>query len=462
MPATGPVRQSNPGKPSDLGDCRHPQTFLDRTTGDVVYGRCKATTADLCPPCAEQHRGDGKTIIQAGIAQTHQRQDSISFVTLTPPSFWRADIPDDTRHTHRLHKPYWKLIRGSSKPSPKVLNSERRRAICGPCTTQRRAEAKASGVPVRSVPPVIHSPEDPLAGLPIDLDAFDYEAAAWWNWNLGDLLHRTFTYARRHFDTDLEYLRVLETSRRGVPHVHALITGELSRSDVRALIEAVNASLPAGRQGWGPVFDVQVIPPTDQLAAARAGGYLAKYLTKQSTHGLVRSARTNPHARLHFENFQRAAEDIARRHALRHPGGRCPDCDGFIHEWDISRLGCLPITPGQRVCRTSHFNRIPLYTRNLGIRARTLTKSRSWAIEHRPSKIQKGIWLPLVKKDGTPKPLTFTAIRRRRRCWARRHTNRPQQGPWLRLPQVYPQTPSSTTPRGPHQPNAPPPLTTKP
>ena len=212
MPATGPVRQSKPG---DLGDCRHPQTFLDRTTGDVVYGRCKATTTDLCPSCAEQHRGDGKTIIQAGIAQTHQRQESISLVTLTPPSFWRGDTPDDARRTHRLHKPYWKLIRGSSKPSPKALNAERRRAICGHCTTQRRAEAKASGVPVRNVPPVIHSPEDPLAGLPIDLDAFDYEAAAWWNWNLGDLLHRTFTYLRRHVDADLEYLRVLEASRPG-------------------------------------------------------------------------------------------------------------------------------------------------------------------------------------------------------------------------------------------------------
>lgn len=162
-----------------------------------------------------------------------------------------------------------------------------------------------------------HPPEDPLGGLPVNLDAFDYQAAALWNWWLGDLWHRTVTYLRRAHGKDTQYVKVLEWSRRGVPHLHALLTASLTAAQLQELIGAVNRSLPAGRQGWGEVVDIRQLrvhgDPEGPLNVGRTTAYLAKYLTKTSGGGLPDAASAHPHAQAHLARLSWAAWDLIHR-----------------------------------------------------------------------------------------------------------------------------------------------------
>ena len=206
--------------------CVRLQPFVNLETGELAWVRCGATTADLCPGCAALYREDAKTIIRSGVIQHLEAGDPVSFATLTPPGLWKPDSPDELRKTHRYYPHYWEL-RHDAKAGADKLRMEASRAVCGPCTEAAHA-ARPPGTPVRDVPPVRHPPEDPVGGLPVNLDVFDYQAAALWNWWLGDLWHRTVTYLRRAHGEDIQYVKVLEWSRRGLPHLHALLTAPLT------------------------------------------------------------------------------------------------------------------------------------------------------------------------------------------------------------------------------------------
>lgn len=390
---------------------------MDRETGEIAVGRCHATTFDKCEPCARLHVGDSKQIIRAGIAQWIEAGYDISFLTLTAPGLWLPDSPEQDRGTHRFHKPYWAANRGSTKPNRKTLNRLRSSAICGHCTQKARAEARAAGRKARDVPPVIHSPEDPLAGLPIHLDTFDYFAAAWWNWTLGERFHRTITYLRRILGDDLQYLKVVEWSRRGVPHIHLLINRPLTDTQASELINTVNHSYGTPSLGWGPVHDTQTFHTHRKQQAREIGrltSYLSKYLAKDTGATITTVARHHPHAGEHFRRLRHAAHRIATACAPSRHGGPCPKgCGGNLYPDDTDRtLHC-------DTCRHATWNRIPHYTASLGLRTHRLTKSRQWAVEHRASHTRPGRWLPVwhhTRRGWTPKPLTYRAIRQQRRC----------------------------------------------
>ncbi|MFH1329642.1 MAG: replication initiator [Actinomycetota bacterium] len=444
------------------GGCENPQYFLDSATGEIIAGRCHATTYYRCKPCADLHVGDSKQIIRSGIAQWIQAGHAVTFVTLTGPGFWLPGVPAVERGTHRFSKAYWALIRGSKKPSKVALAKLRPRAICAHCTKTARIKAKAAGKTARSVSPVIHPPEDPLGGIPIDPDAFDYPAAVWWNWNLGDLFHRTVTYLRRQLGDDLQYLRVIEWSRRGIPHVHLLFNTTISDRRVTRLIESVNASLPDPNQGWGPIHDVQRFRTDTDRAAREIGrltSYLAKYLAKETGGTITAAAATNLTAGRHFDNLRAAAFRVAKTHARSRPGGPCPHhCGGILYPDQTGRyLTC-------DTCKTRITNRIPQYGISLGVRTHKLTKSHRWAIEHRQSTRQPQNWIPVwhhsPRRGWEPKPLTYRTMRRqRRRHVIGQQATRPPSGQWthLRRRPIKPPIQSSI---GSAQPNAPPPTPT--
>lgn len=299
--------------------CLRPQRFVNLSTGEMVLGRCHATTFDVCPGCAEIYRADAKAIIRSGVIQHLEAGDPITFATLTPPGLWVAGSPEELRKMHRYHPRYWEL-RASGRANARKLGKEASKAVCGECTKAAR-DARPPGTPVRDVPPVRHPPDDPLGGLPVHLDAFDYTAAVIWNWWVGDLWHRTVTYLRRAQCPHAQYVKVLEWSRRGVPHLHALLTGALTEVHLRQLVEAVNRSLPEGRQGWGEILDAQQLTlkgdPDGQLNVGRVTAYLAKYLTKTSGGGLPNTTSGNKHAETHLARLAWAAHDLA--HNRLHP-----------------------------------------------------------------------------------------------------------------------------------------------
>lgn len=432
-----------------------------------MWGRCKATSVDRCPYCASIYAGDAKTIIRAGVWQCLEAGFPVTFLTLTPPSMWWPPAPEDHKRTHRLNQRYWHLIRGSRKPDRKELARERARAICDSCTRQKRQEAKAAGRRVRSVPPVIHSPEDPLAGLPVFLDAFDYDAAAEWNWGLGERWARTAVYAKRLKRATLQRIKAREVSRRGVVHIHALIDGEFTPDEVQELIAKVNASYPDPRMGWGPVADVQILQNKDGRPDGRQIGrtstYVAKYVTKSAADGVYHTARDNPHARQHLDNLRDAAYRVARREAKVRPGGPCPEpgCPGTQQWGHDGRLRCSRHNARTDRCGWTGKPRICWYADRFGIRSQPITKSRRWAIQYQ--KNESGRWEPVMVPDprtgeSVPTPLTFTALRQNRQRYVAAHHPRTSTGPWRWIPST-PETAGTPWPpsSGPIQPNAPPP-----
>ena len=295
--------------------CWRPQRFVHLTTGEIVLGRCHATTMDLCPGCASLYRADAKAIIRSGVIQHLEVDDPVTFATLTPPGLWVPDTPEELRKTHRYYPHYWEL-RATGNGGVKRLRKEASRAVCGTCTAWARA-ARPEGTKVSDVPPVRHGPDDPLGGLPVYLETFDYQAAVEWNHQFGELWHRTITYLRRSYGLEIQYVKVAEWSRRGVPHLHALLTVALTNEQLLEVIGAVNRSFGDRAQGWGDIVDVQALTikgePDGSLNVGRITSYLAKYLTKTSGGGLPNTAAGNRHAERHLARLAWAAYDLARQ-----------------------------------------------------------------------------------------------------------------------------------------------------
>ncbi len=407
-------------------------------------------------------------MIRSGVWQRLEQGLPVTFVTLTPPPMWWPPAAEEHKQTHRLNHRYWELIRGPRKPSRQELNRERARAICGWCTRQDREAARAAGRRMRSVRPVIHSPEDPLAGLPVFLEAFDYDAAAQWNWDLGERWHRTVLYARRLYGANIQQIRAREVSRRGVLHIHALLDGRFTTQQVEALIDKVNASYPDSGMGWGTVADVQVLQANphrpDGRQIGRISAYMAKYLTKSTADGVYQAAKRNPHAREHLTNLREAAYRVAKREARVRPGARCPElgCPGVQQRGPNGRMRCSRHNARTDPCGWTGKSRLRWYADHFAIRSQPLTKSRWWAIEYQQS--ETGRWEPVMvphPRTGQPIPkaLTFTAIRQNRQRFAAARNPRSSPGPWKWIP-TTPDTAGSPWPpsSGPIQPHAPPPV----
>lgn len=419
------------------GGCVNPQPFVNTTTGEVVYRRCHGRTQDQCPSCASLYAGDVKQIVRSGLAQNLEAGRQVWLVTLTAPSLWLPDAPEEKQRNHRFHAEYWDLIRRPNVSSKRKIAAYRK-AICFYCTQEAREEAKAANDD-REVWPVLHSPDDLLAGIPVFLDAFDYEAAAAWNWNLGDLWHRTTTYVQRA-GGEMAYVKGVELQRRGLAHVHAIFAGaDLTETALRQAVAAVNDSLPANA-GWGPQLDAQPITPKGDHQRRSIGGiarYLAKYITKDSAASIADLAANHPHAAAHFNRFHHAASLHAESNGRWTPGAPCPEdeCSGVLLRASETsdRLECSRRQRGLQ-CVGQARDRTEFYSHRLGLRAHRLSKSRHWAVHYKESRTRPHTYLPIVRLGGQPRALTLTRIHLQRCRWARRHsTTATQTGRWIRV-----------------------------
>ena len=400
--------------------------LVDELSGAVVLTRCKATSVELCAACARLYEGDAKQIVRSGVSQRLERDQVITFLTLTAPPMWRPDSPEEARRAHRFHAPYWKARRSKGHAAKKALGRERSRAICASCTKDVRRAAKAAGKRVRSVPPVIHGPDDPVAGLPVDPDAFDYPRAAEWNWELGERWKRTMTYLERELGRRPQYLRAREVQRRGLAHLHVLVEGRITRQQFERVVKAVNESYPDPAQGWGTMLDVQHLTPGDDRLIGRITAYVAKYVTKHTAGAIGQTATSSEHAREHMRRFRRAALRVAAQRAATRPDGPCPQqgCPGALRLVEDSRIEC-------RQCHWQGLHRLDTYQWRLGIRCQPITKSRHWAIEHRQSRADQHRWLPVYGRNCTPKGLTFTTLRHQRARYAAAHNPRTGPARWI-------------------------------
>lgn len=416
----------------------NPQLFVNTTTGEVVNRRCHGRTQDLCPSCASLYAGDVKQIVRSGLAQNLEAGQTAWLVTFTAPSFWFADAPDERRRVHRFYAEYWNLVK---RPNASRKQKARafQKALCTYCTTQAREEARAAGKRVRDVRAVVHGPSDPLAGIPVFLDAFDYQAAAEWNWNLGDLWHRTTTYVQRA-GGELGFIKAVELQRRGLAHVHSVFAGaDLPQAALAQAITAVNDSLP-DNAGWGSQLDIQPVTPKENQRRRSIGGiagYLAKYITKDSAVSIANLAANHPHTATHFNRFRYAARLHAEANGRWIPGAPCPEdeCHGSLQRISeySNRLECSRRRVGLQ-CTGQARDRTEFYAHRLGLRAHRLSKSRHWAVHHKESRTRPGTYLPIVRLSGQPIPLTLTRIHLQRCRWVRRHgTNARPGGKWIRV-----------------------------
>ncbi|NLT56602.1 MAG: plasmid replication initiator protein [Actinomycetales bacterium] len=273
--------------------------------GGVILVPCRNRRASVCPVCAALYRGDTYALVLAGLIGGKGIPDSVTahlrvFATLTAPGFGAV-------HTHRTT--------AGGGPAP-----------CHP----RRTGSCPHGADTSCMTP--HTPDDPLVGVPLCPECYDYPAAVIWQANLGILWARFTTYLPRHLaktagitharlraQVRLSYIKIVEYQRRGLVHVHAVIrvdsptapgapirpgpvwvTADLLTHAITAAAQAVRVHVDGGIAGswtlcWGQQLDVQELTPanamadgTDTMPEADAGGataqsvaaYVAKYATK--------------------------------------------------------------------------------------------------------------------------------------------------------------------------------------
>lgn len=300
-----------------LGGCSSPvflvghTTTRDRVSGELLhvftsagqpYGRfavgCRNRRESVCPPCAYLHHGDTYQLVVAGLAGGKGVPASVVshprvFVTLTAPSFGavhRKTNPDESADRCRPRRDAAQCVHG--RPESCRLR---------------------------------HVGDDPVIGVPLCAECYDYPGAVLWNALIGALWDRFVRQVRRELakragvgrgelsaHARVSFAKVTEYQRRGSVHLHAVIRidgpdgpGDPAPSwaSVALLTAAVAAAGPSVRvrvaavSGWGtrtlgfgPQLDVQEITPgtgLDGLSDQAVAAYIAKYVTKGDLPGLV-------------------------------------------------------------------------------------------------------------------------------------------------------------------------------
>ncbi|MEU9424811.1 replication initiator [Streptomyces sp. NPDC048342] len=279
---------------SSLGGCAQPirleghRTEIDTFTGEILRElkskqlpaghllvRCGNRRTTRCPSCAELYRQDTYHLIAAGLRGGKNIPDQVAshprvFATLTAPSFGPV-------HGQR------------SSTSP--------RCRCGHT----------------------HAKGDPLLGIPLDPERYDYTGAVLWNAHAPALWARFMLHLRRAIAAAagipqrllskfvcISYAKVAEYQQRGLIHFHAVIridgpagsytpppawaTPELLTSAVRQAANRANVDGPEidGRAFpfvFGKELDVKVIQSAifqegTTITEGKVAGYVAKYATK--------------------------------------------------------------------------------------------------------------------------------------------------------------------------------------
>lgn len=257
--------------------------------GGVLLVRCRNRRAAICPSCAWEYQGDVWQLIYAGVAGGRKGVPEeialhpMVFVTLTAPSFGRVHTRRSDGSCHR----HPGLTTGSECPH---------------------------GRPARCLE---HHPEDdPILGVPLCDECYDYEGAVRFNWHAPELWRRFVIATRRELARQtgtsefacaaryrLSFAKVAEFQRRGVVHFHAILRldgtdgpfaptdDHISAEDLCAAAEAAATRVwvdgsdhrSATRATFGQQTQVRQIQVTDDgLAPDVVAAYLAKYSSKSA------------------------------------------------------------------------------------------------------------------------------------------------------------------------------------
>ncbi|MFI5671396.1 replication initiator [Streptomyces sp. NPDC051704] len=279
---------------SSLGGCAQPirlegqRTEIDAFTGEILRElkskelpaghllvRCGNRRTSRCPSCAELYRQDTYQLIAAGLRGGKNIPDQVAthprvFATLTAPSYG----PVHGRRT------------GGSA-----------RCRCGRT----------------------HPKSDPLLGIPLDPERYDYTGAVLWNAHAPALWARFMLHLRRtiaaaaglpqrllHKFVRVSYAKVAEYQQRGLIHFHAVIrldgpagpytpppawaTPELLADAIRiaathAHIDGPKINGHARAFAFGEQIDTRIIRSKafqggTSITEGKVAGYVAKYATK--------------------------------------------------------------------------------------------------------------------------------------------------------------------------------------
>ncbi|MEV6949477.1 replication initiator [Streptomyces sp. NPDC051172] len=259
----------------------------DEEPGERLAVRCRNRRASVCEPCAYLHAGDTFQLVRAGLTGGKGVPDAVRdrprlFVTLTAPSFG---------------------------PVHRVRDGER----CRPRRDDPRCEhGRRLGCGL------VHTEDEPMVGLPLCPDCYDYTGHVLWHAHAGRLWDRFTTAVRRYLASAggvprsklgghlvVSFAKVAEFQRRGAVHFHGIVRmdgpdGPASSAPGWAtedvLLDAVEhaaassfVTVPASeaygteRVAWGGQFDAHPIRPVtenDNPSDSAVAGYVAKYVTK--------------------------------------------------------------------------------------------------------------------------------------------------------------------------------------
>ena len=311
----------------NTGGCANPVHLrtirVDIATGELKVRdlriACKDRRAALCPACSARYKADAWFLATSGTLGGKGLPSDVAsrpkvFATLTAPSFGAVHTVRDDGRCHPRRSP----------PCEHAM----------PTSCHRR-----------------HADDDEGLGSPLCEWCFGYDPAVLWNAMASRLWHRTVDRLRRRLGASqglsqarfravaqVHQLRVAETQRRGLVHIHAIVradgpegpgsdppawlTSELLALELRAAAATTSITAPdRTKVRWGDQLDVAEIPTVEE--AGRAAGYIAKYATKtvDGSFGLVQAfrtrddvlrARTTPHLR----RFALAAWDLGQQDEL--------------------------------------------------------------------------------------------------------------------------------------------------
>ena len=312
----------------NTGGCANPVQLrtirVDKETGEQKVRdlriACKDRRAALCPACSARYKADAWFLATSGTLGGKGLPSDVAthpkvFATLTAPSFGAVHTIRDDGRCHPRRTP----------PCEHAM----------PTACHRRHAAD----------------DDEALGSPLCEWCFDYDAAVLWNAMASRLWHRTVDRLRRRLgasqglsqaafraQAQVHQLRVAETQRRGLVHIHAIVradgpeghgsdppawlTSELLALELRAAATTTSILAPdRTKVRWGDQLDVAEIPSVED--AGRAAGYIAKYATKtvDGSFGLVQAFRTRDAilratTTSHLRRFALAVWDLGQRDEL--------------------------------------------------------------------------------------------------------------------------------------------------
>ena len=421
-PLPGP--EPSPDSPDDLlihkavGACWHPvrlagsRRTVDTRTGEIIAAsgtaetvvtrvRCGNRRAQVCRPCSTIYKYDAYHLVASGLRGGKGVPTAVAaaprlFVTLTAPSFGPVHL-------------------GPGKGgSLRTCHSSRRDGLtCG----------------------VIHLPQDPAIGAPLDAGSYDYAGQVLFNAHAGALWSRFTTEVRRALAEAggisrsrlrehalVSFAKVAEFQGRGVVHFHAVIRldgpdgpgsapapwassdaldAAIRTAAVRAWVATPSAKgRPARRVAWGAQVDVRAVGANDEsdsLSDAAVARYVAKYATKSTESA---GLELPPLYCRSCTGTGRAGERwcrVCHGHRLREGGRVLRDAMLTPHARRIIeicwQLGGLSGLERLKLRRWAHM---------LGFRGHFATVSRSFSTTFGALRAERAAFTELVEHAGSP------------------------------------------------------------